>query len=41
MTLLIQSIAPLLVLTGMIRTAAMIGFDNKDKQELKSVRKVK
>ncbi|KAG8514703.1 ATP-binding cassette sub-family B member 5, partial [Galemys pyrenaicus] len=34
MTLLILSIAPILALTGMIETAAMTGFANKDKQEL-------
>nr|XP_025146740.1 ATP-binding cassette sub-family B member 5 isoform X4 [Bubalus bubalis] len=34
MTLLILSIAPVLALTGMIETAAMTGFANKDKQEL-------
>ncbi|KAM5271800.1 ATP-binding cassette sub-family B member 5 [Ctenodactylus gundi] len=35
MTLLMLSIAPVLVLTGMIETAAVTGFANKDKQELK------
>uniref|UniRef100_UPI004038F499 ATP-binding cassette sub-family B member 5 n=1 Tax=Callospermophilus lateralis TaxID=76772 RepID=UPI004038F499 len=35
MTLLILSIAPVLALTGMIETAVVTGFANKDKQELK------
>lgn len=41
MTLLILSIAPILAMTGMIETAAMTGFANKDKQELKHAGKVK
>lgn len=41
MTLLILSIAPVLALTGMIETASMIGFANKDKQDLKRAGKVK
>lgn len=40
MTLLMLSIAPVLAVTGMIETAAMTGFDNKDKQELKQAGKV-
>ena len=41
MTLLILSIAPVLALAGMIETAAMTGFANKDKQELERAGKVK
>lgn len=41
MTLLILSIAPVLALTGMIETSAMVGFANKDKQEFKHAGKVK
>ena len=41
MTLLILSIAPVLALTGMIETAAMTGFANKDKQELLRAGEVK
>lgn len=41
MTLLILSTAPVLALTGMIEMAAMTGFANKDKQELKHAGKVK
>ncbi|XP_014989383.2 ATP-binding cassette sub-family B member 5 [Macaca mulatta] len=40
MTLLILSIAPILAMTGMIETAAMTGFANKDKQELKHAGKI-
>uniref|UniRef100_A0A0D9RMA2 ATP-binding cassette sub-family B member 5 n=1 Tax=Chlorocebus sabaeus TaxID=60711 RepID=A0A0D9RMA2_CHLSB len=40
MTLLILSIAPILAVTGMIETAAMTGFVNKDKQELKHAGKI-
>ncbi|XP_004604151.2 ATP-binding cassette sub-family B member 5 [Sorex araneus] len=40
MTLLILSIAPVFVLTGMIETAAITGFANKDKQELKRAGKI-
>lgn len=40
MTLLMLSIAPVLAVTGMIETAAMTGFDNKDKQELKHTGKI-
>ncbi|KAB1276769.1 ATP-binding cassette sub-family B member 5, partial [Camelus dromedarius] len=40
MTLLILSIAPVLALSGMIETAAMTGFANKDKQELKRAGKI-
>ncbi|XP_075413697.1 ATP-binding cassette sub-family B member 5 [Tenrec ecaudatus] len=40
MTLLILIIAPVLALTGIIETAAMIGFANKDKQELKHAGKI-
>ncbi|XP_027629986.1 LOW QUALITY PROTEIN: ATP-binding cassette sub-family B member 5 [Tupaia chinensis] len=40
MTLLILSFAPVLALTGMIETAAMTGFANKDKQELKCAGKI-
>ncbi|XP_060270944.1 ATP-binding cassette sub-family B member 5 isoform X3 [Ovis aries] len=40
MTLLILSIAPVLALAGMIETAAMTGFANKDKQELKRAGKI-
>lgn len=41
MTLLILSFAPVLAVTGMIETAAVAGFANKDKQELKRAGKVK
>ncbi|KAL1791347.1 ATP-binding cassette sub-family B member 5 [Sigmodon hispidus] len=40
MTLLILSFAPVLAVTGMIETAAVAGFANKDKQELKSAGKI-
>ncbi|XP_006832349.1 PREDICTED: multidrug resistance protein 1-like [Chrysochloris asiatica] len=40
MTLLILIIAPVLALTGIIETAAMTGFANKDKQELKRAGKI-
>ncbi|XP_032764763.1 ATP-binding cassette sub-family B member 5 [Rattus rattus] len=40
MTLLILSFAPILAVTGMIQTAAMAGFANKDKQELKRAGKI-
>ncbi|XP_054547892.1 ATP-binding cassette sub-family B member 5 [Talpa occidentalis] len=40
MTLLILSIAPVLALTGMIETAAMTGFANRDKQELQHAGKI-
>ncbi|EPQ11494.1 ATP-binding cassette sub-family B member 5 [Myotis brandtii] len=40
MTLLILSIAPVLALTGMIETSAMVGFANKDKQEFKHAGKI-
>ncbi|XP_058534063.1 ATP-binding cassette sub-family B member 5 [Ochotona princeps] len=40
MTLLMLSIAPVLAVTGMIETAAITGFDNKDKQELKHTGKI-
>ncbi|XP_004677183.1 PREDICTED: ATP-binding cassette sub-family B member 5 [Condylura cristata] len=40
MTLLILSIAPVLALTGMIETAAMTGFANKDKQEFQRAGKI-
>ncbi|XP_035312639.1 ATP-binding cassette sub-family B member 5 isoform X2, partial [Cricetulus griseus] len=40
MTLLILSFAPVLAVTGMIETAAVAGFANKDKQELKRAGKI-
>ncbi|KAM9216801.1 ATP-binding cassette sub-family B member 5 [Dugong dugon] len=40
MTLLILVIAPVLALTGIIETAAMTGFANRDKQELKHAGKI-
>ncbi|XP_036182886.1 ATP-binding cassette sub-family B member 5 [Myotis myotis] len=40
MTLLILSIAPVLALTGMIETSAMVGFANKDKQDFKHAGKI-
>ncbi|XP_060052095.1 ATP-binding cassette sub-family B member 5 [Erinaceus europaeus] len=40
MTLLILSFTPVLALTGMIETAAITGFANKDKQELKRAGKI-
>jgi ATP-binding cassette subfamily B (MDR/TAP) protein 5 len=41
MTLLILSFAPVLAVTGMIQTAAMAGFANRDKQALKRAGKVR
>ncbi|NP_084237.1 ATP-binding cassette sub-family B member 5 [Mus musculus] len=40
MTLLILSFAPVLAVTGMIQTAAMAGFANRDKQALKRAGKI-
>nr|XP_044991577.1 ATP-binding cassette sub-family B member 5 [Jaculus jaculus] len=40
MTLLILSVAPVLVFTGMIGTSAATGFANKNKQELKHAGKI-